>query len=138
MSRELMRDLGTIEQDNLIAGPRFPVAFKGVTLESGQGVLKRGTVLGVVTSTGLAVTVDSTNVDGVDAPDGSNVPDSILAEDVDTGGGDPVSAVAYSAGYFVRGSLIFGGSDTWQTHELEMRKLNMHLSASVDSEGAIH
>jgi hypothetical protein len=136
MSRELMRDLGAIEQDNLIAGPRFPVAFKGVSLAPGQGSLKRGTVLGVVTSTGLAVTVNSANTG--DDVGGSNAPDSILAEDVDTGTGDPVSAVAYSAGYFIRGSLIFGGGDTWETHELEMRKLNMHLSASIDEEGAIH
>jgi hypothetical protein len=49
-----------------------------------------------------------------------------------------MDAIAYSAGYFVRGALIFGGSDTYSTHELEMRKLNMHLSSSIDKEGGIH
>jgi hypothetical protein len=131
--------LGRIEQDNLIAGPRFPVAFKGVSLAPGQGLMKRGTVLGVVKNTGLALAVNSANSDDENTGTyGSHVPDSILAEEVDTGMGDAVSAVAYSAGYFVRGALIFGGADTWQTHELEMRKLNMHLSASIDEEGAIH
>lgn len=133
--RELIGTLGTTEQDNLIAGPRFPISHKGVSLSAGQGELKRGTVLGVVTTGGAAVPVDSTKTDG------SQNPDCILAETVDTGtdtGADAVTAVAYSAGYFIRGSLIFGGTDTYETHELEMRKLNMHLSASIDKEGAIH
>ncbi|MDR3280948.1 MAG: head decoration protein [Synergistaceae bacterium] len=135
MSRELLGTLGQSEQDNLIAGPRFPVANKGVTLLEGQGLLKRGTVLGIVTAHGQAVPVDST------AGDGSNSPDCVLAEDVYTGTepGEPgVSAVAYSAGYFIRGSLIFGGADTYATHELEMRKLNIHLSSSIDKDGGIH
>jgi hypothetical protein len=141
MSRELMEDIGAISQDNLIAGPRFPVQHKGVSLAAGQGLLKRGTVLAIM-SDGSAVMVDSAHtveVEEADVPD-RDKPDCILAENIDTGDADgsPIDAVAYSAGYFIRGSLIFGGSDTWQTHELEMRKLNMHLSASIDREGGIH
>jgi hypothetical protein len=135
MSRELLGELGHIEQDNLIAGPRFPVANKGVILLEGQGPVKRGTVLGIVTAHGQAVPVDST------ADDGSESPDCVLAEDINTGdsaGEGGIPAVAYSAGYFIRGSLIFGGSDTYNNHELEMRKLNMHLSASIDKDGGIH
>jgi hypothetical protein len=141
-----MSDIGESLQDNLIAGPRFPVQHKGVQLAAGQGSLKRGTVLAILAN-GTAVTVDSTHTievekgnSTVDVPD-RDMPDCILAEDIDTGaasGGSPIDAVAYSAGYFIRGSLVFGGSDTWQTHETEMRKLNMHLSASIDKEGGIH
>jgi hypothetical protein len=142
MSKELYKDLGAITQDNLIAGPRFPIQHKGVQLASGQGLLKRGTVLAILAN-GTVVTVDSSHtveVNEKDVPD-RNMPDCILTEDVDTGsaaGGNPIDAVAYSAGYFIRGSLIFGGSDTWETHEREMRKLNMHLSASIDENGGIH
>ncbi|MDR1510895.1 MAG: hypothetical protein LBS53_14825 [Synergistaceae bacterium] len=146
MSRELMSDIGASLQDNLIAGPRFPVQHKGVQLAAGQGPLKRGTVLAILAG-GEAVTVDSshtintgTTQNPVNVPD-RDKPDCVLAEDIDTGavsGGSPIDAVAYSAGYFIRGSLIFGGSDTWGTHETEMRKLNMHLSASIDKEGGIH
>jgi hypothetical protein len=142
MSRELMGDIGESFQDNLIAGPRFPVQYKGVQFAAGQGPLKRGTVLAILDS-GSAVVVDSSHtveINEEDVPD-RNMPDCILAEDIDTGtasGGSAIDAVAYSAGYFIRGSLIFGGNDTWQTHEMEMRKLNMHLSASIDKEGGIH
>jgi hypothetical protein len=142
MSRELLNDLGESLQDNLIAGPRFPVAHKGVTLAPGQGLVKRGTVLAILAS-GSAVVIDSSHVVEVneeDVPD-RNMPDCVLADDIDTGNdpaGEAIPAVAYSAGYFIRGSLIFGGSDTWENHEREMRKLNMHLSSSVNKEGGIH
>jgi hypothetical protein len=142
MSRELMEDIGASPQDNLIAGSRFPIQHKGVRLEAGQGLLRRGTVLAVLAD-GAAVVVDSSHTvevdDDVFEPD-RDKPDSILAEEIDTGSaaGDPIDAIAYSAGYFIRASLIFGGTDTWQTHELEMRKLNMHLSASIGKEGGMH
>jgi hypothetical protein len=114
-----------------------------VKLAAGQGTLKRGTVLAILADDS-AVIIDSSHTAEVSAdvfePD-RDKPDCILAEDIDTGassGGSAVDAVAYSAGYFIRGALIFGESDTWQTHELEMRKLNIHLSASIDKEGGIH
>jgi hypothetical protein len=146
MTRELMRDIGESLQDNLIAGPRFPIQHKGVQLAAGQELLKCGTVLAILDD-GTAVIVDSTHTvntgtiqNPVYVPD-RDKPDCILAEDIDTGstgGGAPIGATAYSAGYFARGALIFGGTDTFATHELEMRKLNMHLSASIDKEGGIH
>jgi hypothetical protein len=143
VSRELYKDLGETLQDNLIAGPRFPIQHKGVQLAAEQGLLMRGTVLAILAD-GTAVTVDSshtintgTTQNPVYVPD-RNKPDCILAEDIDTGAGGPIEAAAYSAGYFIRGSLIFGGADTWETHELEMRRLNMHMSASVDGNGGIH
>jgi hypothetical protein len=138
VSRDLYKDLGEITQDNLIAGPRFPIQHKGVQLAAGQETLKRGTVLAILADT-TAVTVDSSHT-VEDVPD-RDKPDCVLAEDIDTGsvgGGNPIDAVAYSAGYFIRSSLIFGGADTWETHELEMRKLNMHMSASIDENGGIH
>ena len=143
MSRELYGDLGETTRDNLIAGPRFPIWHKGVSLASGQGVLKRGTVLAIISAgagVGTAVMIDSSHkvtVSQAQVAD-RDKPDCVLAEDIDTGAGDSVEAAAYSAGHFIRGSLIFGGSDTWETHELEMRKLNMHMSASVDENGGVH
>ncbi|GHV50395.1 hypothetical protein FACS1894216_02520 [Synergistales bacterium] len=142
--RDLYNDIGETGVDGLIAGPRFPIAFKGITVASGQGVLKRGTALGIKTASGKAVLLNSANTTTIPpvgdgnptiVPDG-NLPDCVLAEDIDATNGD-VTAIAYSAGYFVRGKLIFGGNDTWETHELEMRKLNMHMSASIDAEGGV-
>jgi hypothetical protein len=142
LSRELIEVLGESGQDNLIAGPRFPVAFKGVSLKAGNGLVRRGTVLAILLD-GTAAIVDSSRtaiVAEAPVPNGAS-PDCVLAEDVDTGqdaGAGGIPAVAYSAGYFVRGALTFGGDDTYATHELDMRKLNMHLSSSIDKEGGIH
>lgn len=127
--RNLMSNLGESKPDNLVAGFRFPLTVKGVALASGQGILERGTVLGIDTTTGEARPVKST------ASDGSNEPDCILAETMDTSSG-AVKAVAYITGYFFRSGLFFGGSDTYEKHEKELRRLGMYLTSSIDAEGA--
>lgn len=127
--RELMNNLGESKPDNLVAGSRFPLTVKGVELAAGQGVLKRGTVLAVNAATGDAHAVDSALTDGM------NEPDCILAETMDTSGG-AVKAVAYATGYFFRSGCFFGGTDTYEKHEKEMRRLGLHLTSSVDEKGA--
>lgn len=124
-----MNNLGESKPDNLVAGFRFPLTHKGVELAAGQGVVKRGTVLGIDKTTGEARPVDSSKTDG------TNEPDCILAETMDTAGG-AVKAVAYITGYFFRSGLFFGGTDTYEKHEKEMRRLGMHLTSSIDAEGA--
>jgi len=47
----LVQNLDSFTPDNLFAGHEIPVLVKGVTLEAGQGELKRGTVLGKITKT---------------------------------------------------------------------------------------
>jgi len=110
--------------DNLFAGHEIPVLVKGVTLEAGQGELKRGTVLGKVAATGKYKAVNSANENG------SEVADCILADDVDTTTGD-VTAVAYKTGHFNRKALVFGGDDTADTHEQTLRMLGILLSENV-------
>jgi len=110
--------------DNLFAGHEIPVLVKGVTLEAGQGELKRGTVLGKVTATGKYKAVNSANEDG------SEVADCILADDTDTTAGD-VTAVAYRTGHFNRKALLFGGDDTAETHEHTLRTLGILLSENI-------
>jgi len=110
--------------DNLFAGHEIPVLVKGVTLEAGQGELKRGTVLGKVAATGKYKVVNSANEDG------SEVADCILADDTDTTTGD-ATAVAYRTGHFNRKALIFGGNDTAEMHEQTLRALGIYLSENV-------
>ncbi len=127
--RELFKDnIETSKPDNLVAGCRFPLTSKGVRLAGGQGVLERGTVLGLVQASGDAKAVDSSQSDG------TNAPDCILAETIDTTGG-AVDAVAYRTGYFMRNGLIFGGTDTYEKHEKEMRRLGMYLTSTIDEKG---
>jgi hypothetical protein len=104
--------------------PGVDVQVKSVTVAADQGVLKRGTVLGIVTATGKAVVVNSANNDG------SQTADCILTDDVDTTGGDVV-ATAYSAGTFNRSALIFGGTDTADKHETRLRELGIYLTDTI-------
>lgn len=62
-------------EDKLFAGD-FPLATEAVSISAGEGALLRGTVLGVVTSTGKLAVVDK------NANDGSQNPYCVLAEDV--------------------------------------------------------
>jgi hypothetical protein len=120
----LTSEIGTFEYDNLIAGNAVPLLAAEVTLAKNQGVVEKGTVLGVVSATGLAVPVDDTNADG------SENPHSILTDDVDTGDGsatDDFITTAYVSGLFNSAALIFGGDDVVADHELELRKLGIFL-----------
>jgi len=120
---DLVQNLGSFVPDNLIVDGSVPVLTKAVELSAGQGVLKRGTVLGKITTSGQYKIVNSTNADG------SQDADCILADDVDTT--DSVVAVAYTSGHFNRKALVFGDSDTADTHEARLRELGIFLSDNV-------
>jgi len=123
---ELVQNLGSFVPDNLIVDGSVPILTKAVKLGAGQGALKRGTVLGKITTgttSGQYVVVNSTNTDG------SGNADCILADDVDTA--TSVVAVAYTSGHFNRKALVFGGSDTADTHEARLRELGIFLSDNV-------
>ncbi|WP_455598837.1 head decoration protein [Cloacibacillus sp.] len=127
--RDLYTKLGSVDPTNLIAGSRYPIDHIGVTLAEDTGEIKNGTVLGKITATGVYVLVDST------ATDGSESPVCVLAEDIDTA--ILTDAVAYRCGYFYRDALIFGGSDTYENHELEMQRLGLYMTKGVNEKGAV-
>lgn len=115
---------GSVSYDNLFAGINVDVTHKGVNLQSGQGLVRRGTVLGIITASGLAVRVDSTKVDG------SQTANCILADDTDTTAGNVV-AVAYTSGLFNRQALVFGGTDTATQHENTLRDVGIFLKDNI-------
>jgi hypothetical protein len=118
----------SVSYDNLFAGTTHPVDIKAVTLKAAQGVAKRGTVLGIISVSGLAVPVNSA------ASDGSQTADCVLTDDVDTGGAEAVedvTATAYSSGLFNRRALAFGGTDTSETHETKLRELGIFLKDNI-------
>ncbi|ABO49740.1 conserved hypothetical protein [Desulforamulus reducens MI-1] len=114
----------SVNYDNLLAGTNVDIIKKSVTLKGAQGTVKRGTVLGIITASGLAVPVDST------VADGSQTADCVLADDVDTTAGDTV-AVAYAAALLNRQALIFGGTDTAANHESRLRELGIYLRDNI-------
>ncbi|MFP9128533.1 head decoration protein [Niallia sp. BSM11] len=115
--------VGEFKYDNLFAGSSVPVDLKAVRLKSGQGLLVKGTVLGI-TNDGLAVKVNSA------ATDGSENADCILTDDVETT--TEVVHTAYISGLFNRLALVFGGTDTAATHEKTLRTLNIILKDILD------
>ncbi len=126
---DMFEKIGEMVPDNLVAGHEVPQLVKGVTLAKGNGVLVRGTVLGIVTASELAVPVDSSKSDG------SEVADCILTDTVDTGdetAQEDVKATAYTSGLFNRKALTFGGEDTASEHELWLRELGIHLKDNVE------
>ena len=96
----------------------FPVAVRVVTIAGGQGVLKRGTVLGE--ASGKFLLSDAT------ASDGSEVPNMVLAIDVDTTAGDALKD-AYAAGTFDAAKLIYGAGHTAASVESAWRKASAPL-----------
>ncbi|MGG1442100.1 head decoration protein [Brevibacillus laterosporus] len=122
------KEVGSVGHTNLFASTTHPVDVKAVTLKAGQGIVKRGTVLGIATTTQLATTVDGSKTDGTE------LADSILTDDVDTGEASStvnVVATAYSSGSFNRQALLFGGTDKADKHEKHLRELGIFMKDNL-------
>lgn len=116
-----MSQIGEYIPDGLIIDTKISPLAKEVLLKKDQGELKRGTVLGLITTSKLCVPVNSANADG------SQEPYCILTDDIDTAQESDVVSTGYFTGIFDKDSLVFGGSDTVETHETKLRDLNIHL-----------
>ena len=112
---------GSTTPDKL--NPRDTIERKA-TISGGQGVLPRGTVLGKVTATGEFLKSAAA------AGDGSEVPDRILAEEVDTTGGD-AQAITYTAGRFNQAALTLGAGHTLASIEAGLRDRNIYLESQI-------
>lgn len=121
--------------DTLIAGYVEPLTKVSVIVKSGSGVVKRGTVLGVVGQLPesdqflgmyIVAPVDSTKTDG------SEEPFAILDDlEVDATTAD-VRATGFTSGEFNRNALIFGGTDTIEDHDVAMRKIGLITKRIVE------
>ncbi len=118
----LVESLGEFYPDRLIAGS-FPLVVDVAKIAPSQ-TLKRGTVLGRITTSGQCVPVDSSKSDG------SESVYAVLAEDIITT--DAFSyAEVYFSGEFNKNNLVFGGTDTADKHKDNARKLSMFFRDSI-------
>ncbi|HGM7000507.1 head decoration protein [Serratia marcescens] len=110
--------------DQLVSGP-LQLVTDSVTIGI-SGVLKRGTVLGVVTATGAYIPSKK------DATDGSEKPSAILVDNVDTTTTAQTGGV-YLMGEFNQHRLIFDA--TWTIAELkaQLRPQAIFLRDSIQS-----
>ena len=117
-----LASIGTLSYDNIVAGDH-PIVTETNVLISGQNCVI-GTVLGRITASGKLKKVDSTAVDG------SQAPYAVLATTTDATTGDK-TVTTWLCGEFVATKLVFGGSDTFTTHKATLRDLAIYGKTSV-------
>lgn len=123
MSEALVRKIGSVGQDNLIAKLFPPAEPFGVKVAAGQGQLKRGTV--------LVSGEDGTYTVLADAATGKA--NCVLADDVDASGTEAVTAVAYRTGHLNSRALIVAeGYTLTQADREELRRGGILLSEMMD------
>lgn len=131
--------IGDFKFDNLIAGEQQPIISKGITLKAGQGVLARGTLLGIITLTGLAVICDSTKNDGSEKPayilglQQGQLMDPTQTV-IDTGSPEAtlnVPAMAYQTGIFNRNAIITKSGQPISGFESQLRTLGIILRDGI-------
>ncbi|WP_288806501.1 head decoration protein [uncultured Novosphingobium sp.] len=111
--------------DQLIAGD-LKVVTKTGTIAAGAGVLKRGTVLGQISSDGTYKTAL------LASSDGSQTPVVILADDVDASGA-AVLAGLYQMGEFNGNAVILGTGITLAAATTALELKNIYLKTSVSA-----
>jgi hypothetical protein len=111
-------DQGRFTPDNLIAGEFPRISRHGVV--TGKTILPRGSVLGRITDDGRY------QLSAAKATDGSEIPDTILAETVDTTHGDQ-QALVYLAGEFNTHALHLGEGHTVDTISQPLRLHSIFL-----------
>ena len=109
---------GDYKPCNLLAG-EYPRVERIVTIKSGQNV-KKGSVLGKITSSGKFVLSLKASSDG------SETPDAILAEAVDASTADK-HGVVYFSGEFNQTALVFGTGHTAANTSSGLRQKSIFL-----------
>lgn len=113
--------LGAVSYDNLINSVNPPAEVFSVELAGKQGVLKRGTL--IATADGGMVKISSATTGKANA---------VLADDIDTGNGGAVAAVAYRTGHFNTNSLIVAdGYEITAADKEALRNAGILLSDAV-------
>ena len=117
--------IGTSTVDNLLAGDQPCICcLKAVNVLTGQGILVRGSVLGIITTGGKGKLAAKASVDG------SQAAKFILADTIDTTTGDVV-AQCYQSGLFNRDALTFAAANTVADHEDNLRVYGILLKDNI-------
>ncbi len=116
-------EVGKNEMKEFVGGIKYPLMTLTIELEEGQGKLKRGAILGKVTSSNKFKLVDK------NASDGSEAANCVLAHDIDTG----VSTVAmcYVSGQFKLSQLYIKDDGDVLEYKEELRAGNIYIATEV-------
>ncbi len=104
--------------DKLFAGSAVPVLKGFAELESGQGIVERGALIGKSSDGRFYVMGSSESSD--------TVPYGILADTVDTAD-EKVNTTVYLSGMFNRSAVFAAEEADISDYEYELRKLSIYL-----------
>lgn len=114
--------IGSVGYDNLINGQTPGAEVFTVQLAAGQGVLERGTLL--ATADGGMVKISTATTGKANA---------VLAEEVDTGTGEAVNAIAYRTGHFnANGLIVAEGYEITAADKEALRVVGILISDAVE------
>ncbi len=119
MSRSAFTQVGEFTPDKLIAGNTHPLDVRAVTLATGTGTLKRGTL---INSEGAICNKTSGG-----SGDVLDTPVAILCDDVELSSTETVKATGYICGDFKADQIIVGEDVTIADFETELQKLGIFL-----------
>lgn len=120
-------DISQTDVDQLIIVDDKDVVVDHYTLAAGH-VFNRGMALGMITASKKLIPSNST------ATDGSNVIYAVAVEDVDTsatGKNADVDSPVYVEGVFNSKAMTFAGTDTFETHKINARKVGIYFQAAI-------
>lgn len=117
-------DAGTLAHANLIAGDEPAIVAEKRTIKTGAGALVAGTLLGQISADKKLKTSAAA------AGDGSEVPHSILAEDVDATAADK-EAIVYIQGVFNPLAMTFGAGHTAASVKDALRNAGIFLKNNL-------
>lgn len=130
MGENMFKTTGTFVPDQLIVDNSIPITVKGIKVAKGEGVLRRGTLLGIANDGMYRRTDTAGSPSGEEeiAETASMVVgvDCILADDVDATL-DTVVTTAYITGTFNRAAVILPEGKEVSAYETELRKLGIFL-----------
>mgnify|MGYP000339908915 CR=1 FL=1 len=127
MGENLYKEIGNFTPDKLIAGNAIPLTAKGITVAKGQGVLKRGTLLGIAHDKTHKQTDTTETYEGGSGSQTDTIGvDCILCEDVDATDRAVITS-GYATGEFNSGAIILPAEKHVETHEQELRKLGLYI-----------
>lgn len=132
MGEQLYKGAGEFVPDALIADLAIPVMAKGIKVAKGEGLLRRGTLLGIGAD-GMYRRTGTAKGEGEDSVKETAAigADCILADDVDAVFSDVVTT-AYVSGTFNRAAVILPEGEDVAGHETELRRLGIFLKEVQD------
>ena len=133
---KMYEQIGEFKPDSLIASQEYPILAEGIGLNSGRGILKRGSLIlkgtdGAGYIAGSVVKETTGEGEGAVTSDMKLKVSGILTDDFDTGeeeSADLIPATVYQTGIFNRAAVVIAGEDAAvEDYEDDMKAAGIYL-----------